>query len=58
MDPFFLDYEATTSDKRVLILIYEMAATEIEGYIKCFNVNVQTWVIILRADQVQSALKS
>ena len=50
--------EAMTIDKRVLIPIYEISAKEIEGYIKCFNVNVQTWVIIIRADQVQSALKS
>jgi len=50
--------EAMTIDKRVLIPIYEMSAKEIEGYIKCFNVNVQTWVIIIRADQVQGALKS
>jgi len=40
-------------DKRVLIPIYEMSAKEIEGYIKCFNVKV----IIVRADQVQGALK-
>ena len=50
--------EAITIDKRVLIPIYEMSAKEIEGYIKCFDVNVQTWVIIIRADQVQGALKS
>jgi len=41
-----------------LIPIYEMSAKEIEGYIKCFDVNVQTWVIIVRADQIQGALKS
>jgi len=41
-----------------LIPIYEMSAKEIEGYIKCFDVNVQTWVIIVRADQVQGALRS
>jgi len=35
-----------------------MSAKEIEKYIKYFDVNVQTWVIIVRADQVQSALKS
>ena len=45
-------------DKRVLMPIYEMSAKEIEGYVKCFDVNVQTWVIIVRADQVQGALKS
>jgi len=47
-----------TTDKRVLIPIYEMSTKEIEGYIKCFDVNVQTWVIIVRADQVQGALRS
>jgi len=47
-----------TTDKRVLIPIYEMSAKEIEGYIKCFDLNVQTCVIIVRADQVQGALKS
>ena len=61
MDPSFSDHiwslEVAT-DKRVLIPIYEMSAKEIEGYIKCFDVNVQTWVIIVRADQVQGALKS
>ena len=45
-------------DKRFLIPIYEMSAKEIERYIKCFDVNVQTWVIIDRADQLQGALKS
>ena len=50
--------EAITLDKQVLIPIYEMSAKEIEGYIKCFDVNVQTWIIIVRADQVQGALKS
>jgi len=35
-----------------------MSAKEIEKYIKCFNVNVQAWVIIVRADQVQGARKS
>ena len=35
-----------------------MSAKEIEGYIKCFDVNLQTWVIIVPADQVQGALKS
>ena len=62
VDPSFLDHiwslEAMTIDKQVLIPIYEMSAKEIEGYIKCFDVNVQTWVIIVRADQVQGALKS
>ena len=62
VDPSFSDLiwslEAMTIDKRVLIPIYEMSAKEIEGYIKCFDVNVQTWVIIVRADQVQGALKS
>ena len=47
-----------TINKRVLIPVYEMSAKEIEGYIKCSDVNVQTWVIIVRADQVQDALKS
>ena len=46
VDPSFLDYiwslEAMTTDKRVLIPIYEMSAKEIERYIKCFDVNVQT----------------
>ena len=28
------------------------------GIIKCFNVNIQTWVIFVRADQVQGVLKS
>ena len=35
-----------TTDKRVLIPIYEMSTKEIEGYIKCFDVNVQTWVLV------------
>ena len=47
-----------TTDKRALIPIYEMSVKEIEGYIKCFDVNVQTWVIIVRVDQVHGALKS
>ena len=47
-----------TINKRVLIPVYEMSAKEIEGYTKCFNVNVQTWVNIVRAEQVQGALKS
>jgi len=47
-----------TTDKRILIPIYEMSAKEIEGYIKQSDDNVQTWVIIVRADQVQGALKS
>ena len=62
VDPSFSDHiwslEATTINKRVLIPIYEMSAKEIEGYIKCFDVNVQTWGIIIRADQVQGALRS
>jgi len=62
VDPSFSDHtwslEAMTIDKRVQNPIYEMSAKEIEGYIKCFEVNVQTWVIIVRADQVQGALKS
>ena len=62
VDPSFSDYiwsfKAMTTDKRVLIFIFEMSAKEIEKYIKCFDVNVQTWVIIVRADQVQGALKS
>jgi len=44
--PSFSDYiwlsEARTNDKRVLITTYEMSAKEIEGYIECFEVNVQT----------------
>jgi len=47
-----------TTDKRVVIPIYEMSVKEIEGYIKCFDINIQTWVIIIWADQVQNALKS
>jgi len=51
VDPSFSDHiwllEAMTTDKRILIPIYEMSAKEIEGYIKCFDVNVQTWVIII-----------
>jgi len=47
-----------TTDKRALIPIYEMSAKEIEEYIKCFDVNVQTWVVIVRADQVQEAPKT
>jgi len=62
VDPSFLDYiwslESMTTDIQVLIPIYEMSAKEIEEYIKCFDVNVQTWVKIVRADQVQGALKS
>ena len=41
MDPFFSDHiwslKAMTTDKRVLIPIYEMSAKEIKGYIKCFR---------------------
>jgi len=50
--------EEMTIDKRVLIPIYEMFSKQIEGlgYIKCFDVNIQTWVIIVRADQVQGVL--
>jgi len=62
VDASFSDHiwslEAMIIDKRGLIPIYEMLAKEVEGYIKCFDVNVQTWVIIVRADQVQSAIKS
>jgi len=62
VDPSFSDHiwslEAMTIDKRVLIPIYEMSVKEIEAYIRCLDVNVQTWVIIVRADQVQGALKS
>ena len=47
-----------TTDKRVLILIYEMSAKEIEGYIKQSDDNVQTWVIIVRADQTKGTLKA
>ena len=46
------------TDKRVLIPICAMSSNEIKGHIKYFDVNVQSWVIILRADQVQGALKS
>jgi len=62
VDPSFSDYiwslEAMPTDKRVLIPFYEISAKQIKGFIKCFDVNVQTWVIIIRADQVQGALKS
>ena len=62
VDPSFLDYicllKAMKTEKRVLIPIYEMLAKEIEGYIKCFDINVVTWVIIVRVGQVQEALKS
>ena len=47
-----------TTDNRVLIPIYEISAKEIEGYIKCFDVNIQACVIIVRADQIQGALNS
>ena len=44
MDSSFSDHiwssEAMTIDKLVLVPIYEMSAKEIEGYIKCFDVNV------------------
>jgi len=35
-----------------------MSAEEIERYIKCFDVNIQARVIIVRVDQEQGALKS
>ena len=58
VDPSFSDliwsFEAMTIYKQVLIPIYEMSAKEIEGYIKCFDVNVQTWVIIIRTDQYRA----
>jgi len=41
-----------------MIPIYEMSAKETERYIKIFDANVQTWVVIVRADQAQGALKS
>jgi len=41
-----------TTEKRVVILIYEMSAQAIDGYTKCFDANVYTWVIIIREDQV------
>jgi len=51
VDSSFSDHiwslEAMAIDKRVLMPIYEMSAKEIEGYVKCFDVNVQTWVIIV-----------
>jgi len=47
-----------TIDNWVLIPICEMSAKEIEGHIKCCDVNIQIWVIIVRADQVQGALES
>ena len=41
VDPSFSDHiwslEAMTTDKRILIPIYEMSAKEIKGYIKCFR---------------------
>jgi len=62
VDPSFSNHiwslDAMTTDERVLIPIYEMSAKKIERYIKCFDVNVQTWVIIFRTDQIQGALKS
>jgi len=62
MDPSFSDYirslETTTTNKRVLFSIYEMSAKEIEGYIKCLYVNVQTCFVFVRADQVQGVLRS
>ena len=61
VDPSFSDYiwspDTMTTSKKVVIPIYEMSAKEIEGYIKCFDANVQTWVVIVQADQVQGALK-
>jgi len=45
-----------TTDKQVLIPIYQMSAKQIEVYIKCFDVNVQTWAIIVQSDQVQDVL--
>jgi len=46
VDPPFSDYiwslEAMTTEKWVVI--YEMSAKKIEGYFKCFNVNIQTWL--------------
>ena len=46
VDPSFSDHiwslGAMTIDKQVLIPIYEMSAKAIKGYIKCFDVNVQT----------------
>ena len=50
VDSSFSDHiwlETMTNDKQILIPIYEMSAKEIERYIKCFDVNVQTWVIIV-----------
>ena len=62
VDPFFSNFiwslEAMTTDNRVLIPIYEISAKEIEGYIKCFDVNIQACVIIVWADQIQGALNS
>jgi len=56
VDPSFSGFiwslKAMTSDKRVLIPIYQMLAKEIEGYIKCVDVILQTLVIIVQADQV------
>ena len=44
VDPFFSAHiwllEVMTIDKRVPICIYEMSAKEIEGYNKCFDINV------------------
>jgi len=46
VDPSFSDYiwspDTMTTSKKVVIPIYEMSAKEIEGYIKCFDANVQT----------------
>jgi len=50
VDPSFSDHiwslKAIKIEKLVLISIYEMSAKEIEGYITCFDVNVQTWVLV------------
>jgi len=50
--------EAMTTGRRVLIPVYEMSAKETKGFVKCFDANVQTWVIIIQAEQVHGVLKS
>jgi len=62
VDPSFSDYiwssEAMTTGRRVLIPTYEMSAKKTIEQIKCFNANVQTWIVIVWVDQVQGALMS
>jgi len=42
-----------TTDKRVLIPIYEMSANEIKGYIKCFQCQRSDLGYHFQSDQVQ-----